>query len=926
MATALLLRVRESGRAARCFGQTRVKCWTLGLVSNSFPEISRYPKIQCFSTFQPRLQADLDRTRNIGIIAHIDAGKTTTTERMLYYSGFTRRIGDVDEGSTVTDFLPAERARGITIQSAAITFHWPPGESNAAAQPNPQAPRSASSHLVNLIDTPGHADFTFEVLRSLRILDGAVCILDGVAGVEAQTEQVWHQASTYNIPRIVYVNKLDRDGAAFGRTVREVASRLGGWPAVCQIPWFKGGNGSFVGVADAINMQGLRWETSDGKSVKRFSLQELDEAEHQLGQELRRARIALVELLSEHDETIVEKFFECEEDHLAVSPGDILGSLRRCLLEGTGRKIIPIFAGASFRNIGVQPLLDSVADLLPSPKETPDPEVSIGGVRGGLRRLLSGDLIVEQKEKAAPVKGKQKKKAAMVADSQSAIKQLQGCGLAFKVANDAKRGVLVYIRVYSGSIDRNSLLYNTNLNVSERAPRLLKMYANDALEVDSIGEGQIGVVVGLKHARTGDTLVACSTNKQVPPEPLDTLQLRPIDVPPPVFFASVEPHSLGEEKRMHESLNLLLREDPSLHVSIDEDSGQTLLSGMGELHLEIARDRLINDLKAKVSMGRIEIGYRECPLGQSGPVTKIFDREIAGRKSKAGCTALVEPFDPETSPAPDPSALSIQTANGNQIVVLAPELQIQTNKKGIEESPILPLTLDVDSVRTALQNGCIAALARGPQFTFPMHNTRVTLTLTPESHIFGAETTTSALSAAARLATSTALSNLLSNPFNAAASPGTCLMEPLMNVIISIDEASLGAVVHDISSSRGGHIVSLDEDLPITSTTLSTPTEEINPTPETDPEVDLPPIDPLKVYAPPDPFQSFTVAGASVADSGNPPRTITARVPLKEMVGYLKHLRSLSAGRGTFVMSVDRFERMSANRQKAVLMELRGEF
>ncbi|KAI9371254.1 P-loop containing nucleoside triphosphate hydrolase protein [Aspergillus egyptiacus] len=917
MVSALLRVARQNGRA-RYPGNSAVKCWTLN-PDHTKPHGGRsFLDLRSFSSVAPRWQADLDRTRNIGIIAHIDAGKTTTTERMLYYSGFTRRIGDVDEGSTVTDFLPAERARGITIQSAAISFHWPPGESSTASQPGAHAPKSASPHLINLIDTPGHADFTFEVLRSLRILDGAVCILDGVAGVEAQTEQVWHQASTYKIPRIVYVNKLDRDGAAFGRTVREVASRLAGYPAVCQIPWLEGRNGRFCGVADVINMQGLRWEGGDGKTVKRFSLQELGEMEVELAQELRLARIALVELLSEHDDIMVERFFECEEDHLKVSPGDILDSLRRSLLAGKGRKIIPVFAGASFRNIGVQPLLDSVLDLLPSPTEAPDPEVSIGGVKGGLRRLLSGDLLVEQKEKAVPAKGKQKKKSAIVADSRTAIRQLHGCGLAFKVVNDAKRGVLVYVRVYSGSLDRGSLLYNTNLNVSERAPRLLRMYANDAVEVDSITEGQIGVVVGLKHTRTGDTLVASTNNKAMPPEPLNSLQLRPIDVPPPVFFASVEPHSLSEEKKMHEALAMLLREDPSLHVSIDEDSGQTLLSGMGELHLEIARDRLINDLKAKTTMGRIEIGYRECPLGPSGPVTKIFDREIAGRKGKAGCTAMVEVFDPETSPAPDPHALSVETENGNQIIILAPELQVEMNKKGIEESPVLPAGLDVETVRASLQNGCIAALARGPQFTFPVHSTRVTLTVNPAAHLFGSDTTPSALSAAARLATSAALHNLLTSPVGAASTnPGTCLMEPVMNVIISVDEASLGAVVHDISSARGGHIVSLDEEVPITSTDLSTPTEDI--------DLDLPPIDPGKIYAPPDPFQSPTVVGGPMASgSGNRPRTITAKVPLKEMVGYLKHLRSLTAGRGTFVMAVDRFDKMSAPRQKAVLTELRG--
>ncbi|GIC89758.1 mitochondrial elongation factor MEF2 [Aspergillus udagawae] len=867
-----------------------------------------------FSTSTSRWQDKiLDRTRNIGIIAHIDAGKTTTTERMLYYSGFTRRIGDVDEGSTVTDFLPAERARGITIQSAAITFHWPPTAGESDNQ-EVQTLRSATSHTINLIDTPGHADFTFEVLRSLRILDGAVCILDGVAGVEAQTERVWHQASTYRIPRIVYVNKLDRDGAAFGRTVREVGSRLGSFPAVCQIPWFENGNGRFVGVADAINLQGLRWQEGDGKVVKMLSLTQLDAEEAQLGKELRRARIALVELLSEHDEAMVEKFLDCDEDHLAVPPQDILKSLRRCLLEEPESNIVPIFAGASFRNIGVQPLLDAVVNLLPSPLEAPDPEVSIGGVQGGLQRLLSGELIVESSEKSASAKGKPKKKSVAHAESQNVMKNLQGCALAFKVVNDAKRGVLVYVRVYSGSLDRHCVLFNTNLNVSERAPRLLKMYANDAVEVDSIPEGHIGVVVGLKHARTGDTLVSYAGHKATPPEPLNTLQLRPINVPPPVFFASVEPHSLSEEKKMQECLALLLREDPSLHVTVDEDSGQTLLSGMGELHLEIARDRLINDLKAKATMGRIEIGYRETPLGPSPAVTKIFDKEIAGRKGKAGCTALVEPFNPDTSPAPGPDALAVETRDGNQIIILAPDLQIERTKKGTEESPFLPPGLDVHTLRTALQNGCLAALARGPQFTFPMHSTRVTLTLDPATHIFGTDTTPSALSAAARLATSAALRDLLPSPTQPR--PGTSLMEPVMNVIISVDEASLGSIVHDISASRGGHIVSLDEDIPITATDVSPTSIGVE-----EPVI----IDQSRIYAPPDPFEAPSV-GVEIPTAVNRPRTITAKVPLKEMVGYLKHLRSLSAGRGTFVMSVDRFEVMSAQRQKAVLAELRGGF
>lgn len=903
MAVVSLLRLPKPGMRSMCSHCYRTQ--TNHLKSLVTPKV--HPKY--FSTSLSRWQSELlDRTRNIGIIAHIDAGKTTTTERMLFYSGFTRRIGDVDEGSTVTDFLPAERARGITIQSAAITFHWPPGDGKEApSSPQDRAlPRAAHSHTINLIDTPGHADFTFEVMRSLRILDGAVCILDGVAGVEAQTEKVWHQATTYKIPRVIYVNKLDRDGAAFGRTVREVSSRLGVYPAVCHIPWFDGGNGPFVGIADAVHLQGLRWkEGEDGRTVKMMNLQQLDTEEPSLAKELRRARVALVELLSEQDEAIVEKFFECDEDHMAIEPMDIVDSLRRCVLDQTSR-IVPLFAGASFRNMGVQPLLDAVVNLLPSPPEASDPEVSIGGVKGGLRRLLSGDLIVEQNEQAsAPSKGKKKKKALPQADPKEAIAKLQSCALAFKVVNDPKRGVLVYVRVYSGSLDRNSLLFNTNLHLSERAPRLLKMYANDAVEVETIPAGHIGVVVGLKHARTGDTLVSYAGNKATPPEPLTSLQLRPINVPPPVFFTSVEPHSLSEEKRMQESLALLLREDPSLHVSMDEESGQTLLSGMGELHLEIARDRLINDLKTKASMGRIEIGYRESALGASSAITKIFDKEVAGRHGKAGCTAIIEPYNRDDAPeVSDGDTLLAETLEGNRIIIRAPGLQVETDEGS---SPFLSPGMDPTALRAALQNGALAALARGPQFTFPMHNTRVTLTISPEEHLFGNDTTPSALSAAARQATSAALRDLL-------AGPGTVMMEPVMNVIISVDEASLGSVVHDISSSRGGHILSLDEEVPVSATEASELTEDA-----------LPPIDPSRVYAPPDPFASPSV-GAELSVSASRQRTITAKVPLKEMVGYLKHLRSLTAGRGTFVMSVDRFENMTSPRQKAVLAELRGGF
>ncbi|KAI9832771.1 MAG: Ribosome-releasing factor 2, mitochondrial [Sarea resinae] len=814
---------------------------------------------------------------------------------------------DVDDGSTVTDFLPAERARGITIQSAAITFHWPPlppdqnqsKSPTASKSPANAIPRSLASHTINLIDTPGHADFTFEVLRSLRILDGAVCILDGVAGVEAQTEKVWNQANYYQIPRIIFVNKLDRDGAAFARTVKEIGSRLQSWPALCQIPWWEGGNGRFTGVGDVVGLRGMKWEEgSDGKAVKAFTLEELRTTDAQLAEEISKARVALVELLSEHDDEMVERFLEHDEDHLAIPAMDITESLRRCLVNGP-QKIVPVFAGASFRNIGVQPLLDAVVDLLPDPTERPDPEVRVGALTGGLNDLISGKLLFEQ---SRPEKSSRKKNLVPTSGQvKSLVKNLESCALAFKVVNDPRRGVLVYVRVYSGSINRNTLLFNTNLHVSERAQRLLKMYANDAIEVPSIGAGQIGVIPGLKHARTGDTLISFTgaSTKSGPPAPLNTLQLRPIDVPPPVFFASVEPHSLSEEKHVSESLALLLREDPSLSVSMDEDSGQTHLSGMGELHLEIANDRLVNDFKAKASMGSIEIGYRECILASSAPETRIYDKEIAGKKGTAGATALVEPLSPEdveaapVSPTND-STMTIQR-DGNLITISHPDLDAST-------SPV-PL----QTIHTSLTNGALAALARGPKHAFPLHSTHVRLTLDPASHLFGADTTPAALSSAARLATSAALKA-------SADDAGTALMQPVMNVVINVDEASLGAVVHDISSARGGHVLSLGDDSSSSSSSSSGPPAE-----------DSPAIPTSKIYAPPDPFASFSNNESDYV-SGSRGRSIVARVPLKEMVGYLKHLRSLTGGRGTFVMSVDRFERLSAQAEKKVVAEMRGMF
>ena len=804
----------------------------------------------------------------------------------------------MDDGSTVTDFLPAERARGVTIQSAAISFHWPPLGGDTSISKSIKI-SDLVPHNINLIDTPGHADFTFEVLRSLRILDGAVCILDGVAGVEAQTEKVWYQAADYNIPKIIYVNKLDRDGAAFGETVKQIASRLHTWPAVCQIPWWEGGKGRFIGLGDAVGLRAMRWpDGGDGKSFDVTYIHELPQSQAAFVEEIKNARRALVELLSENDDQMVEKYLEADEDHLAISSGDLMASLRRCVLSQHSN-MVPIFAGASFRNMGVQPLLDAIVQLLPSPQEAPDPELSLGSVEGTMSSLLSGSMLTS-------VTGPKSKLAKRNKPSTALIKNLEACALAFKVVHDPRRGALVYVRVYSGSIVRQSMLFNTNLQISERAPQLLKMYASDSVQTDTIPGGQIGVIPGLKYTRTGDTLISYSgaNPKSGPPAPLNSLQLRPIEVPPAVFFSSVEPHSLGEEKNVKVALELLIREDPSLQVTEDEESGQTLLSGMGEFHLEIATDRLVNNFKAKAAMGKIEIAYRESILQPSQPDIYAFDREQGGKQGRASCVATVEPLS-EDAAAPDTDEYDYSAYEaGNRITISIsspPDPSLDSEPWDGE----LPSHLSVPLIHNALKNGALAALSRGINYTFQLHNTHVLLTLDPRKHIFGTETTPAALSSAARLSTKAALKAT-------ALEHGSAVMELVMNVTVSVDEANLGAVVNDISSSRGGHIMSLDD-----ADVTSGPT--VNSTASAFPQ-----IDEAKVYAPLDPFGSSQPQQQGIATDGNRQRNITARVPLKEMVGYLKHLRSLTGGRGTFVMSADRFERVVGQREKVLLKELRG--
>lgn len=468
------------------------------------------------------------------------------------------------------------------------------------------------------------------------------------------------------------------------------------------------------------------------------------------------------------------------------------------------------------------------------------------------------------------------------------------------------------------------------------------MYADDAVEIPTISTGHIGVILGLKHARTGDTLIATDAKPINPHVQINTahkkekkdkkdkkasksttkvhrdensLQLRPIDVPPPVFFASIEPSSLSEQKHLEEALTMLLREDPSLHVSIDEDTGQTLLSGMGELHLEIARDRLVGDLKAKAEMGKILIAYRETVTGPlSQPIRKTYERDIGGKRLAAAISASLG--STETPPKHLTTTESIPLDSNNLLTISI----LHSPGSDIDENHSLPAHLHPYSMLlTSLISGTTAALSRGPFLGFPCHSTHVHLTLNPMTDIFSpAESTFPAFTAATRLAVSTALRNAQEES-TTQHHDRISLMEPVMNVAINVDESDLGVVVSDISGTRGGNVISLDDDNEETPDLASSP-----PNPNSAPlqnQTTLT-IDPAKIYSPPD--TSISPSSTGTADTHHRPRTIRAKVPLNEMVGYLRHLRSLTKGRGTFVMSVDKFEKMTGNRIRGVVGEMRG--
>lgn len=713
---------------------------------------------------------------------------------MLFYSGYIPRIGDVDEGNTVMDYLPAERERGITIQSAAITFPW-------------------RDHRLNLIDTPGHADFTFEVERAIRVLDGAVTILDAVAGVEAQTEKVWRQANARGIPKMVFVNKMDRVGAGFGRTVREVGTKLRSQPLCLQLPIFEQGldQGDFVGVVDLVQMQCLVWPTkSDGKDVTITSVSEYKN--EQLVKEALKAREALVETLSDLDEDLFNSFLELE-DPLKLPIHVLKSSIRR---QCVGGKVIPVLAGASFRNIGVQPLLDAIIDYLPAPIDRPAPQLLVDG-----------------------------RETTIVSHDHSL------CALAFKVVYDQMKGPMIFVRVYAGTLTRGSTLFNSTTKTKERAMKIMQMYADEAREVDEIRAGNIGVVLGLKETRTGDTLVSTKDSRK-------SVQLQPIEVPPPVFIATVD--SSSDSKGLEIALDSLLREDPSLHLNYDEDTGQTLLSGMGELHLEIAANRLIEHFKAKAEIGKLRIGYRETVI-TSATVEESFDRILNNKRALVNMKVELDPVGNMNLGAAQTKKTNIFDINGNTVQIELPKA--------------ISTEYTRDDAMLAIRNGALVALSRGLLSSYPIHSTYLKVSVSN----FEPETSLGALTSATRAFTLQALDNI--------GTLGMAILEPIMAVSVTVDEEALGSVMNDLSGTRGGQVLSLsgsEEVIAIES----------------------------NIYSPPD---STYTAGTL---RSSPTSVIQARVPLKEMMGYSRALRSLTGGRGSFVMTVDQFEKMSKDRVKKI--------
>ncbi len=620
----------------------------------------------------------LVRLRNIGIMAHIDAGKTTTTERILYYTGRSYKMGEVHDGTAVMDWMEQEQERGITITSAATTCTW-------------------HDHKINLIDTPGHVDFTIEVERSLRVLDGAIAIFCAVGGVEPQSETVWRQADHYHVPRIAFVNKMDRIGADFWNCVKMIRERLGANPLPIQIP--VGSEADFRGVIDPIKGKMLVFD-EESKGVQ-YTEEDIPE---EFTEESSAVRMTLLEKLADFDEEVMEKYLEEQP-----VPADLIyRAIRNATLK---LQVVPVLCGSAFKNKGVQPLLDAVVAYLPSPLDVPP-------VQG----LNSNDEV----------------------ETRRASESENFCGLAFKIVSDPFVGNLAFIRVYSGVLKVGSQVYNPVKRKKEKIGRILKLHANKREEVESISAGDIGALVGPRFTTTGDTL--CQSG--------DTIRLETMDFPEPVISIAIEPKSKAEEEKLRDSLDKIEKEDPSFHVKTDADTGQTIISGMGELHLEIIVERLVRDFKVAANIGKPQVAYKESIEATARAEGKF--EVLAAGKQQYGHVWL------ELEPAQRGAGFTFENRiSADQV----PSQFIEAIKRGVKDS-----------------------LDSGPLIGFPLVDLKVALV---DGSYHEEDSTEMAFGVAATMAM---------RKGGAEASP--ILLEPIMDLEVIVPDEYLGDVMNDLSSKR----------------------------------------------------------------------------------------------------------------------------
>ena len=635
---------------------------------------------------------DLAKVRNIGIMAHIDAGKTTTTERILFYTGINYKIGEVHEGAATMDWMEQEQERGITITSAATTCMW-------------------HDHLINIIDTPGHVDFTVEVERSLRVLDGAVAVFDGVAGVEPQSETVWRQADRYSVPRICFVNKLDRTGANFDMCVGMIVSRLNAKPLVLQVPI--GNESDFLGVVDLIAMKALVWpgETKKGED---YLIEEIPTA---LAQKCKEARHTLIEALSDADDQVMEKYLDGGE----LTEQEIIDGIRRATLAA---KAVPVLCGSAFKNKGVQPMLDAVTRYLPSPL---DVEAIVGHSMSD-----AAVEVIRHPDNKEPFSA-----------------------LAFKIMSDPHLGKLHFIRIYSGVLNTGSAVLNSSKDRKERIGKIYQMHANKREERDSAGAGMIVAVMGLKDTTTGETL--CDVDK--------TVILESMDFPAPVISVAIEPKTKSDQEKLGVAIQRLSEEDPTFHVKTDEETGQTIIAGMGELHLEILVDRMRREFNVEANVGKPQVAYRET-------LRKNVDRYDYTHKKQTGGSGQFAKIQIAIEPLPT------GTEGGYEFVN-----KVTGGRIPREYIP------SVDA-------GCKEAMQSGPLAGYPLTDVRVTL-------LDGAYHDVDSSELAFKIAGIAAFKE-------AAKLAGPAILEPVMAVEVITPQDFMGDVIGDINSRRG-QIQAMDE-------------------------------------------------------------------------------------------------------------------